>query len=323
MDRLLEIVFHKPGEAPPQATICMPAWNRQDFLAAALSSVFAQRNCQIEIIVSDDCSTDGTLAAALALAGAYGGPHAVTVCRAVRRLRTEHKPAIAALATAPLIVHADSDDTSHPDRVARLLDIHRRTGASLVSTSSRLVGPDCTGPEPAPPAGGSGWLPVGSVATAGSCDMLMGAKYSHSADLFTAFPRLDWSYSPVPPDTVLPFRALLLGGVWYQDEVLLDRAIHPGRWSARQDDGNSAASRMFSLALRRLQSLRVMRRDLTFAMENGVVAGDRGCAIAHTLEQDAATLLETLLDSRAILTGQLLEPIWVDNEQLADRGLFA
>lgn len=315
---LLEIVFHKTGDAAPDATICLPAWNREAHVVAALSSALSQRLCRVEIVVSDDCSADGTLAAALSLAKGYRGPHAVVVCRAARRLRTLHKPAVAALATAPVIVNFDSDDVSHPERVARLLAVHRRTGAALVSTPSRVVEGGRYAAEPATPP--EGWLPPATILAAGTCDTLMGAKYSQTRELFTAFPPLDWARSPVPPDSVLPFRALLLGGAWYHDEVLLDRHIHPGRWSARQDDAGSAASRGFSLALRRLQSLRVMRRDLAFATEHGLVDAPRGAELGRMLERDSAAQLEALLECRAALTGRFLEPVWVDAERLAETG---
>lgn len=318
---MLEIVFRKTGDGEPDATVCLPAWNREARVGGALASAMAQHSCRLEIIVSDDCSDDETLAAALAAARAYDGPHAVVVCRAARRLRTMHKPAVAALASAPVIVNFDSDDVSRPDRVARLLAVHRRTGAALVSTPSRIVenGRERAETETA----ADGWLPSGAVLAAGTGDLLAGAKYSMDRRLFAGFPFLDWDYSPVPPDTVLPFRALLTGGAWHHGEILLDRHVHPGRWTARQDDRSSEASLGFSLALRRLQSLRVMGRDLAFARREGMVCGDRGAGLARDLERETARQLEILLEHRARLTGRFLEPVWVDAERLAETGRSA
>lgn len=315
---LLEILHHKTGDAPAEASICLPAWNRESMVADALASALAQQSCRLEVLLSDDCSTDGTLAVALAAAKAYDGPHAVTVCRAPRRLRTGHKPAIAALASAPLIVNFDSDDLSRSDRVARLLALHGGTGAALVSSASHVIRDGCrraeaeTAPE--------GMLPPEAVLAAGTGELLMGAKYAADRRLFRDFPVLDWDYAPVPPDTVLPFRALLCGGVWHHAESLLDRRIHPGRWSARQDDRSSAESLGFSLALRRLQSLQVMGRDLDFARRSGLVDDGRAGELGRLLERETARQLETLLAHRAVLAGRFLEPVWVDAERLAEPG---
>jgi glycosyltransferase involved in cell wall biosynthesis len=44
----------------PAVTVCIPTYNRRDLLAASLDSVLAQSAADVEIIVSDNASTDGT-----------------------------------------------------------------------------------------------------------------------------------------------------------------------------------------------------------------------------------------------------------------------
>src|SRR3546814_14730097 len=52
----------------PQASVIIPAYNAEATLAAAMASAQRQTLAAIEILVVDDASTDGTLAAAQRLA---------------------------------------------------------------------------------------------------------------------------------------------------------------------------------------------------------------------------------------------------------------
>jgi glycosyltransferase involved in cell wall biosynthesis len=53
-----------PAERSPRVAVVVPAYNHERFIAAALDSVYVQTYRDIEIVVIDDGSTDGTAAAA-------------------------------------------------------------------------------------------------------------------------------------------------------------------------------------------------------------------------------------------------------------------
>ncbi|MEO6256673.1 MAG: glycosyltransferase family A protein [Sphingomicrobium sp.] len=57
-------------EAAPDVSVLVIAYNHELFIARALESVLMQRGVRIEVIVSEDCSTDGTLAIIRAAAAA-------------------------------------------------------------------------------------------------------------------------------------------------------------------------------------------------------------------------------------------------------------
>ena len=45
---------------PPKVSVCIPTYNRKDYLKEALESVFAQTYKNYEVVIVDDGSTDGT-----------------------------------------------------------------------------------------------------------------------------------------------------------------------------------------------------------------------------------------------------------------------
>ena len=47
--------------ANPKISVCIPVYNREKYIAQCIESVLAQDYKNIEIIISDNCSTDGTV----------------------------------------------------------------------------------------------------------------------------------------------------------------------------------------------------------------------------------------------------------------------
>ena len=60
--RILEIAIHARNIAglPPAATVIVPAYNHEQFIRARLDSILSQSIVDTDILVLDDCSTDGT-----------------------------------------------------------------------------------------------------------------------------------------------------------------------------------------------------------------------------------------------------------------------
>ena len=205
----------------PLATLLVIAYNQQNFIDEAVRAAFAQTYAPLEILLSDDCSTDHTFARMEALASAYRGPHRVRLNRNPANLHIgAHIQKTAEMAGGELIVVNAGDDVSEPNRVARLVeewmsftprpdllhsDVRRLTPegdlGAIVKPSSLLR----TDPSP--------------KALALSGEGVMGATQAWSRSLFEAFP-------PLEPhihceDRILPFRAALGGGIHYVEEPLL------------------------------------------------------------------------------------------------------
>lgn len=48
-------------EKLPLVSVCLIAYNQEKYVEKAIDSIFAQTYSPLEIILSDDCSTDNTL----------------------------------------------------------------------------------------------------------------------------------------------------------------------------------------------------------------------------------------------------------------------
>ncbi|HET7773095.1 MAG TPA: glycosyltransferase, partial [Burkholderiaceae bacterium] len=128
------------SELSPAASLVLMAYNQAAFARDAALSCLAQVGEPIEIILSDDCSTDDTYAILRQVAAQYRGPHQVRVQQTPRNLGIGgHLNMLVATSRGALIVPAAGDDFSEPDRVQRLLTAWREAGErpDLIATHVR------------------------------------------------------------------------------------------------------------------------------------------------------------------------------------------
>lgn len=96
-------------------SVVMPAWNAAAFMARSVESVLAQSRAELELIIVDDCSTDGTAAAieGYARADARVRPVRLPVNSGVAAARN----AGIAVARGTYVAFLDSDDWWHPRKL--------------------------------------------------------------------------------------------------------------------------------------------------------------------------------------------------------------
>lgn len=129
---------------PPPVSVVMPVFNGEPYLAEALASIQAQTFSDLEIVVQDDGSTDGT-AAIVASAAAQDA-----------RIRLESAPnqgvawaasRAADRAQGALIVRMDADDRMRPERVERLVELAAADpGAGYLGSRARFFPRENVGP---------------------------------------------------------------------------------------------------------------------------------------------------------------------------------
>jgi glycosyltransferase involved in cell wall biosynthesis len=124
----------------PLTTFALVAYNQVAFIREAVDAALAQDYSPLEIILSDDCSTDGTFEAMVAAIADYRGPHQVTARKTeANRGSLLHVAEVAAMAKGALLVLAAGDDLSKPQRTRVLVDAWQATGAwGLCSRFDRI-----------------------------------------------------------------------------------------------------------------------------------------------------------------------------------------
>lgn len=103
----------------PDVAVLVPAWRAESVLARAVDSALAQEGVAVEVAVVDDCSPDGTFAAAEALAAR--DPRVVALRQSRNQGPSAARNAAIAATTAPWVCPLDSDDFMEPGRLARML----------------------------------------------------------------------------------------------------------------------------------------------------------------------------------------------------------
>jgi glycosyltransferase involved in cell wall biosynthesis len=117
----------------PLITLVLFAYNQSHYVREAIAGVFAQTYSPLEIILSDDCSTDDTFAIMTEMAANYRGPHHIILNRnEANRGVGAHVNKAFSLASGRWIVTAASDDISDPGRCSRVVELaalHPNAGA--------------------------------------------------------------------------------------------------------------------------------------------------------------------------------------------------
>ncbi|MET7378648.1 bifunctional glycosyltransferase family 2 protein/CDP-glycerol:glycerophosphate glycerophosphotransferase [Streptomyces sp. NPDC005526] len=117
----------------PDVSVVVIVYNDEERLPTAVGSVLEQTLRNVEVIIADDCSTDGSHEVAQALAAAH--PDRV---RAIRLPENsggcgEPRNQGVKVARGRYVMFLDSDDTLEPNACRNMVEAGDRTGAELIS----------------------------------------------------------------------------------------------------------------------------------------------------------------------------------------------
>jgi glycosyltransferase involved in cell wall biosynthesis len=133
------------GSDAPLVTFALFAYNQERFIRAAVEGAFAQTYQPLEIILSDDCSTDRTFEIMQQMAAAYQGPHRILVRRNDKnRGLAGHINIVVGEASGELIAWAAGDDVSLRERVSLLAEPLIRD-AGVIASHSPVIEIDLNG----------------------------------------------------------------------------------------------------------------------------------------------------------------------------------
>ncbi|WP_163849192.1 glycosyltransferase family 2 protein [Pseudooceanicola aestuarii] len=130
----------RPPTQRPLVTFALFAYNQEDYIREAIEGAFSQTYEPLEIILSDDCSTDRTFEIMQEMAAAYEGPHRVISRKNSSNIGTvDHLIAVSREASGGLLIVAAGDDISKPERSAVLTAAWIASGAMALYSGHILI----------------------------------------------------------------------------------------------------------------------------------------------------------------------------------------
>lgn len=201
----------------PLVTFALFAYNQEEYIREAVESVLAQDYTPLEIILSDDSSTDRTFETLSEIVKTYSGTAKVTLNRTGRNLGlAEHINQVMNIVNGELIVVAAGDDISFPNRVSENVRfyVENRKPDSIFSDYLDI---DARGKEIIPRRE----EPPREQTIEDFLDnpRLKGAAHAWTKRLFDKFGPL--RQDVLCEDQVIPFRAYLIGAPKFLDKKLI------------------------------------------------------------------------------------------------------
>ncbi|WP_322042718.1 glycosyltransferase family 2 protein [Paraburkholderia sp. J67] len=204
----------------PLVSMLLIAYNQAGVIADAVAGALAQTYSPLEILISDDCSPDGTWAAIEAATRDYRGPHRIVLNRNERNAGiTAHLSQLAAMSHGELLVVTAGDDVSVPQRCERLVECWNGLDRRVDLIASDLVEFESASPD----AGRIAPTDLGQYRSFDDWERerpwVVGASHAWSRRLFERFgPMLPGAMAE---DQIMTFRAVMTGGAYSLREPLV------------------------------------------------------------------------------------------------------
>ncbi|MDP2452527.1 MULTISPECIES: glycosyltransferase [unclassified Kaistella] len=258
------------------ASFCLFTYNQENYIEEAIEGALSQTYNNLEIIISDDASTDGTQDIINEIAKNYKGPHKIIVnfneknlglVRHVNKILYE-------ICQGKFIFLGAGDDISLPLRVENTVNFYVKN-PTVVATGSNLQEINHLSVN-----NNSQNFKIGEQAIYG-LEYYLSASYQHlygctrtfTRELINAFPLLN-SSCPTE-DTPLLFRAFLLNKkVAFLDEIMVKYRIHGNNVSSPENIVLMSINAIFAQ----------YRRDLNFALKQNYISNKEYLALKKGLK---------------------------------------
>lgn len=218
----------------PLLTFALVACNQERFIGEAVRGALSQTYSPLQIVLSDDASSDGTFEVMRGMSAAYRGPNKIVLNRNVTNEGlANHVNRIARMAKGELVVAAAGDDISLPERTTVLFEAWNSTGRNAHCLHSRVTHIGESGKPIAPPA----WEPVAAPTHCIQTEEITLARYietqqpevfgcacAWSPTLFKVFGELPEDV--IHEDNAIVLRSLMLGPLVFVDTPLVEYRLH-------------------------------------------------------------------------------------------------
>ncbi len=204
---------------PMRYSIVVLSYNQQAFVGDAVQAVLAQDCPPIEIIISDDCSTDGTFEIIEKTVADYTGPHQVQIRRNAQNMGlVAHINAMFDVASGDVIIPAYGDDISLPHRVSEIITAFETGGPLLVHSDAEAID-EAGNPTETSYRKADFFRTTDPLDVATSMALYLGASGGWHRALFAKYGPLN--HPNIYDDHVFGFRAALEGRVALIEKPLL------------------------------------------------------------------------------------------------------
>lgn len=258
----------------PLVTFALIAYNQERFIEEAVEAALAQEYWPLQVVLSDDCSTDRTFELLRDLAARYQGPHQVVVNQNATNLGISgHVNEVMAISSGDLIVTAAGDDISLPHRTSTLVDVWLEMDRADVSIYSSYDNIDADGMEIGREVFPREYQTNDVVSRINGSVRVVGSSHCWSRQLFENFGRIE--FDATNEDNVIQFRAALSDGVVVIPEVLVRYRLHESNVQkmGMRHTGLPSLRRRAKVSLvhhrRTLAYLKNFEKDLENAIERG------------------------------------------------------
>lgn len=249
---------------PYSVSFVLIAFNQEAFIKAACASALNQEGESIEIILSDDCSTDRTYEIMQEMVQQYRGCHRVILNRTKTNLGlVEHINQVVQLSKGDVIIYAAGDDISITNRVLLTMKSFEQKESPVLLVHSCVQEIDKNG------CNLSVWYPpifgkhFNCEQLAQKYSLVIGATCAWHRSIWDVFGRL--SHPNIYEDAVMALRACMLGGnkslVFVDEPLVLYRINEAGlSQGGRNKPTNRSERRSFELKRLRTRNAICLQR---------------------------------------------------------------
>lgn len=260
----------------PLVTFALFAYNQERFIREAVEGAFSQDYSPLQIILSDDCSSDRTFEIMQEMAAAYDGPHEIVLNKNGENLGIGgHVRKLSEMAEGDVIVMAAGDDVSERERASRLIEVYRES-SDVYAVFSGAYGFDQSGKP-------LGLLNEGAIYNLSREGLArrgggtgMGATYSYRREVF--FWPNRYPVNCYSEDRLLPFRASILGRV--------EHIRMPLVWW-RLSDSSTSANPSYIRAQARQDHVALLLETLIAAEQSGHLSSSERKRLGRTIQISA------------------------------------
>jgi glycosyltransferase involved in cell wall biosynthesis len=285
------------------------AYNHSHYIADAIRGALSQTYSPLQIVISDDASTDDTYDIIRRTTMDYQGPHEIKILRNERNIGiSRHISKVVSECDGEWIIASAGDDYSEADRVQTIIDNYRvDPGLLLIQSYLREV--DADGNEMyINTLNDNKKITNGNIVKWSAKDKIIandipdthGASFAYSRKLLDLFDQ-QISEKIIFEDNVIDWRAEMLSGIGMIRKPLVNHRNHPGQ-ATRSAKNELAAKRSFikKIVESDLEATRQNIVDLKKMHQQSYVADDEYYMYLKTLEetQSLEEMKSRILNSR-------------------------